>query len=84
MKNEYKVWRDKSWFLWSFKKNNTTLIWNDNNKTYEFVKGIVGEKSKPVLHKPIRTTMKYYYWSVVLAGLVGILLAIICYMVYFQ
>jgi len=88
MKNEYKTWRNASWFLWSFKNQDTTIIWNDNTKTYEFVKGTMSNKVKPKISKPIQPTiqptMKYYYWSIILSGLTGVLLAILLYILMFQ
>jgi len=80
MRSECKVWRNQYWFLKSFPTQNKTIVWNDNTKTYDFYEGVIGEKKKPVVHKPIKTTKKYYYSTCVLLGVVGVLTSIIVFL----
>lgn len=76
------VWRKNSWFLKSFPKHDVTLVWDDTNKKYQFHKGIINEKTidiKPEVVKPIKTTKKWYYYTIILSVCVGILSAILIY-----
>jgi len=74
MKNEYKVWRDRPYFIRSFPKLNKTIVWDDTEKAYQFYEGVVGVKKKEDI-KPVVTTKKYYHLSIALAGVCGLLLA---------
>lgn len=81
MKSEYKVWRDSSWYIKSFPKFNKTIVWNDNKKTYDFYEGIINSKKEPiVIHKPIKTTKKYHYYTYILGSLVGVLSSVIIWL----
>ena len=41
MKNKcWQVFRDHTWTVLAFPKQDRTMLWNDNTKTYQFYKGI--------------------------------------------
>jgi len=86
MKNEYKVWYNHgSYFLKSFPKLNTTLVWDDTNKSYHFRNGIIDtndEKSIEPLIKERESIIKPfdYKWLVIgaLSGtVIGLLASIL-------
>ena len=82
MKNEYRVWGKNSWFLISFPRLGVTLVWDDTKKKYHFYKGIITKNkvdSNEKVIKPIKTTKKWYYYTIILGICVGALSGVIIY-----
>lgn len=79
MTNKYKVWRRGSYYLQSFPKRNCTLLYNSDTKKYDFVKGVATSPKPDNVKRPVTTTMKWYYYTCILSGLIGILSAVLIY-----
>lgn len=78
MKSEYKVWYNSgAFFVKSFPKRNTTLIWDDTNKTYTFHKGVIEKiPKKNIKYKKNTDLITIDYKWIIIGALSGMVLGL--------